>query len=421
LVSFAWLWAFGCGPSVLPQYEAARDAALADPGPPPANWTADAVLGVAPDQVASTVAPFLDKYGKFKGKIQQSMLGMTATAIPDLSLEDVKLAPSKTCDTCLLVDARVTGTVAWDALGQRGKVPVKGRVKLDGKLEATKVGDAFDCTLTPRDVQKLDLDMDGVDPNVQAVLDSKIMDWARSQLKEQIPPIPIGSFGGEGVPLRALRMIPTEGGGMQIRMLTRAKEPGKVDPKLAEPKAGFRLAIAPESVVGLARAASFAAGPQAHDVVPEPTSFSIDGDKFDLGLRVWRVSGSGWWRDYTVHGKVTAGKRNIELHPSGVEEGEKSKGAALADPLAYLGEGIILDAIEDAIDTSLPKIHGSTADAFMGKVKIQDVHGESGALIVDGDLTFATPQGKTGDNADDAPKPASGTRTPKPPRKQPKR
>jgi hypothetical protein len=420
VVSFAWLWALGCGPSVIPQYEAARDAALADPGAPEANWKPDAVLGVSPDQVEASVDPFLAKYGKFKGKIQESILGMTATATPDIQLSDITLSPSKICDSCLQVDARLDGEVAWDALGQKGKVPVKGRVKLDGELKAVKVGDAFDCTLTPRDVSRLDLDMAGLDPNIQAVLHDRVFDWAKTQLRDQIPPIPLGSFGGDGVPLRAITMIPTEGGGMQIRMLTRAKDPGKVDPKLSATDKGFRLVIAPESVIGLARAASFAAGPQAHDVVPEPTKLSIDGDKFDLGLRVWKVSGPGWWRDYLVHGTVTTGKRSIELHPSTVDEGDKSKGAALADPLAYLGEGIIRDAIATAVDTSLPKIQAKGAgDGLLGKVKIDEVRGESGALVVDGEMTMTNGKTPSVDRSD-PPNDGGGAR-PRSPKPKPKR
>ncbi len=405
-------WMLGCSASVVPQYEAARDAALADPGPPPANWQPDAVLAVAPEQVEAIVDPFLARYGKFEGKIERSVLGVTASATPKLTVTEVKLMPSKACESCLAVDAKLDGTLQWSALGQGGRVPVDGRVRFDGELAVNRAGDAFECTLTPRDVTKVDLDLGGLDGNVQSVLNSQILDWAKTQFKDQIPPIPVGSFGSDGVPLRAMKVIPTKGGGVQVRMLTRAKTPGVLDPSMISADQGFRLAIAPESVTGLARAAAFAAGPQSHDVVPEPTSFSIDGDQFALGLRLWKVSGRGWWRDYTVHGKISTGKRAVELKPGTVDEGPKSEGAAIADPLAFLGEGIILNAISDAVNTSLPRVKGTGfGEGVMGKVRIDEVRGANGALEVTGNLDLATAKAENKPRAD---KDDAGPRTPKP-------
>ena len=131
-----------------------------------------------------------------------------------------------------------------------------------------------------------------------------------------------------------------------------------------------------------------AAEPLDFDIVPEPTHLTIEGDTFELGLRLWRVSGRGWWRDYTISGTVEAGTKRVLLAPVSVTKDAASPGAALVDPLAFLGQGVILRTIESALNTSMP---ASRADRFIGldaALSVSKVQGEHGAVIVDGTLAL---------------------------------
>jgi hypothetical protein len=146
--------------------------------------------------------------------------------------------------------------------------------------------------------------------------------------------------------------------------------------------------VSQDSLLDLARAAAFRYGAVSHDIVVEPTALSITGDAFDLGLRLWKPVGKGWWRDYTVHGTVKKAARGVKLSPETVVEGEKSRGAALADPLSALAEGYILKVLEDSVATSLPDRRSTEVDALKNDVRIQSVAGRQGDLVVSGTMSI---------------------------------
>ena len=73
-----------CAPSVIPMYEAARDEALADPGPAPENWSPDAVLVLSAPLVDEALEGILAEHGTLKGDVP---LGpVTATSKLDQEL-----------------------------------------------------------------------------------------------------------------------------------------------------------------------------------------------------------------------------------------------------------------------------------------------------------------------------------------------
>ena len=37
-----------------------------------------------------------------------------------------------------------------------------------------------------------------------------------------------------------------------------------------------------------------------------PTALSGEAGAFELGVRLWRIPGAGWWRDYTVSGALAS-------------------------------------------------------------------------------------------------------------------
>ena len=114
----------------------------------------------------------------------------------------------------------------------------------------------------------------------------------------------------------------------------------------------------------------------------------------ELGLRLWRTSGKGWWRDYTVSGPVTLTKSRIKLKAEDVREDGKSKGAVLADPLAALGEGIILRAIENSVAAAIPTSQAATSRGIKTTVTVTDLSGATdGVLTLRGTLTAGEAKG----------------------------
>jgi hypothetical protein len=123
------------------------------------------------------------------------------------------------------------------------------------------------------------------------------------------------------------------------------------------------------------------------EVWAEPTSLDLDGGEFALGLRLWRLKGKGWWRDYTIRGDLTLVNQVLKLQPKEVQEGERSQGAALVDPLALLGESLILRVIEDAAAQSVPIGQATSVGGLTLKAKVSQAQGVADALMLSGDAT----------------------------------
>lgn len=384
-----------CAGSVMPLYQQARDDALADPGPPPADWKPDAVLHLSKTQLDEVVTAALESHGALTGRIKRSVLGLEIVATPDLTIDELTLGASKACKACVAVDTKLSGDVQWTAAGRKGKVPVKVAAAFDVELSATEAeASTFAMTAAPRELRDLKLTFGSVDATVARVLEQGVGDWLREDFLKDVPPVEIGAFGGEDVPLRAVR-IAGSGGGVRLEMLTRSPSPGVVDTKApAGLDEGFQLAISQDSLLDLARATAFQAGPLGYDVVVEPTALTLTEDGFTMGLRVWRPVGKGWWRDYTVTGDVEMARRGVKLLPQSVTEGAKSEGAGLADPLALLAEGYMLKTIEESIATTLPTKQTARAGDVRTDIAVRSIAGVGDAVVVSGVLDVREPAEK---------------------------
>ena len=121
-------------------------------------------------------------------------------------------------------------------------------------------------------------------------------------------------------------------------------------------------------------------------------------DTFVIGLRLWKTTGRGWWHDYEVGGDWKLENGELTMKPSGkVQDLGHSKGAALADPLLALAEGVIQKAIGGALNTAVPTSSGEMGDMGAEIVidRLQAVDGQlrlMGSAVVHGPKI--TPYGK---------------------------
>jgi hypothetical protein len=336
----------GCA-SILPAYQEAREAALADPGPAPESWAPDAVIHLSAALIDDVVAAAITEHGTFQATVDAGL----ATLEPRLRVDRLKFVRGDRCDDCVGVEIALDGEVAWTTPVLSGSTPVTADGRLDAIFTVEPSADRWQVTVRPRRLRDLTVEL-GTMKASAAGLSSALREWIDASLLASVPAQPIASLG-EGLPVRAVRVVP-DARTLQIHVLTNVPEPGAVDVAEARPKDGWRLDIAASSLLALARAEAFRAGPVTHDVLPEPTSLVVTDDGFQLGLRLWRVRGKGWWRDYTIEGTAGVKRGRLELEPISVVEGDRSPGAALVDPIAALGEGVILKAIEGAVDTTVP-------------------------------------------------------------------
>jgi hypothetical protein len=188
--------------------------------------------------------------------------------------------------------------------------------------------------------------------------------------------------------VRGFRVEP-EGAGLRVAMLSTAVHAGRVPPDEGRALEGFRLDASTDSILWLARTEAFARGPQrwrSYEVHVLPESLAIEDDTFRLGLRLWHLAGPSWWRDYVATGQATIQDGEVELTVQGVEAGATSPHAGLVDPLAALAQTVLLHAITEPLQHTLPASGAVVARKHRVGVEVREVRGEAGLVHVHGTL-----------------------------------
>lgn len=380
LVFFAW----GCGGSIHPLYDAAKEEALRDPGPAVGDWDPDVIVHLSGPVMNKTVRLMVEKHGV----LEKKFTAPGAELRPVLTVDKARVS-SKDCDGCVKIDLDLDGQLEWTLLGKKGKsVPFKVEVGFDADINVRDDKGTFRIDLAPKKVRRVELKLDDVDKAVRDVLRSELKPFVEDKLLAELKPVEVGAFGSKGLPLRGVKVLAADKG-LRLGLLTRSPSPTAVPLDVATENEGFTIVISADSAIDYARAAAFRQGPLTLDVVPEPTSISI-GPKgnFKLGLRLWRLTGAGWWRDYTIDGSAAVKQKTVALTAKGVTEGAKSEGAVLVDPLAALAEGLILEGIADAVNTTIPVNNRTVIGDLSARVLVEDIGGRDDYIVVTGDVAW---------------------------------
>lgn len=367
--------ALGCPEPVRGDYEAAKVEALKRAGPAPQDWAPDAVLHLSHDMLGTLLTEVLAHYGTLEDDISAGV----ATLHPSLDVKKVTLGEG-TCENCLGVTANLEGTLGIDSVVDT-TAPLVVDATFDAQVTVERTGPRWVLLLEPRELRDLDVTLSGVGLGYAK---QPVRQWIDRNFLADVPPQEITTLGGEELPLRAVNVVPRPNA-VQIHLLTAVLGSEPVPIVSATPK-GWRLDVSPETLTGLAASEAYAAGPLQHDIVPVPNSLALDGDHFRLGIRLWRLSGRGWWRDYEVTGRVKVEQAKFTFHPEEAKKIKSSKGAAFADPIAALGQGVILKAIEQALETTLPATHREDADGLRTRVTAKSLTGSPGLLTAEGGI-----------------------------------
>jgi hypothetical protein len=349
--------AAGCLSSVLAEYQASKAEVLGAPDPLATNWKPEVRVRLSPDLVEAVVATVLEEGLSTKRAITVSgPLGVSARVEPSVEVKNLRFGAAKSCEKCVNARATLDGKVGYDVAGYRGSVPLHGELAVDVAIALVRTGDGWSASATIEDVQSLEVEV----PRAGKVeLAGELERWARRGLREA-PAIPLGSFGGGGLPIRAAR-VAWIGDAAELEGATDVVGAGPVSAGGAAPDA-WAVSLDSATLLALARRAAFQQGALSHDVAVDPRALRIeDGGAFTLDLRLWRLAGAGWWRDYTVRGTLAIDGGKLVVRSDDVVETGKSRGAGLADPLVLLVEGRILQSIADAFDRAIPLRAGSVA------------------------------------------------------------
>ncbi|MEZ4237693.1 MAG: hypothetical protein R3F59_16405 [Myxococcota bacterium] len=337
----------GCT-SVIQEYEMARDLALTDPGAAPDGWVPDASIQLSKGLIDDLLTQTMQPPPVFDGEINMGLAVLT----PALTLETLKLGPSLGCEECLEIELGLGGDIAWAApLVGSGAAGVKVGGRIDAKLDISKVENGYAISVVPYGMRDVGVTVLGK----RAALDltGPVVGWAQRTVLQQLPRIELTEIGTETAPVRGVR-VSSSGEAVRFDLLTGARVPGALPTVMPYPTDGFQVDVSTESLLAIARTEAFRGGAYTHGILVEPTRLEFEGDQFVIGIRMWRTTGRGWWRDYEVEGTWALQDGELTMSPTKTYDRGHSRGAALADPLIALGEGIIQKAIGNALDTTVP-------------------------------------------------------------------
>ena len=172
-----------------------------------------------------------------------------------------------------------------------------------------------------------------------------------------------------------------------IEFLSNSSTTQALAPNQQAPRGDWELQVSNQLVNTWIRRQAFSKGIIAHGIAVDPRSFSMQDKSFNLHLRLWKLEGWGkWWRDYQVKGTAQLAKKKLQLTGSEVVAKDKSSGAGLADPLALLAEGLILDAIADNLQFGIPIRQTTKIQKANLIARTSDVSGNGDSLSIWGQL-----------------------------------
>lgn len=302
--------------------------------------------------------------------------------MPHLVVDQATVVPSDRCSPCLEFDGNLLGKVRWSIATLEGGFPFE--VAAAGVLQINIVdGNKVEARLQEVQsvqVKVMELGRFAVNPS------TTLQRGLQAVLVQRLKPMLLTTLDTSTLPIRDVRLS-TSSAGLKIDMLTNTPA-GKALPPLSAATSDVELAISEATLIGLARRAAFTQGTLSMDVAADPRLLMVNGENFTMGLRLWRLVGRGWWRDYTVNGKIVVDRGNVKLKPTNATPGATSPGAGLVDPLALLFEGTILSTVEKGLRQTLPATH---TEKLGGGVRLASevtgVEGRDGAVIVHGAIS----------------------------------
>jgi hypothetical protein len=351
----------GCGSTVLPLYEEQRSLALADPLPAPANWTPDGRIALSERMLQTILAEAILEAQK--GGENRALGGPGFSGTPNIRLQKLSLAEGN-CTDCVALTVSFTGDLDWKLLTKRGKSPFSATASLQSEVLIDHDKEGWHTRLVPKDIEDVRLETEAWSGTLNTALSKPLESWLKAQITQTLPEIPLATFQTRSLPVQAARAR-SLGGALTLEFLSGGTTTSPIPP--VKLRKGWSVNLSTATLVSIARAESFRHGPDTHSVVVTPLRFQAKGQGFELDIRIWRLKGAGWWRDYQVTGQIGAKPGAIKLTSQSVVELDQSPGAAFVDPLAALGEALIIKAIEDAITTSLP----NTKSVELGKKNIE--------------------------------------------------
>jgi hypothetical protein len=371
----------GCAPNIRPLYEAEAAAAGRVVRDVPPAWDPDLRVQFSTvsmqDAVREGVAVALEELPPVRIGLP---MGASATVAPSLALQGMAVTPSQACEGCLSYATSLQGDIRVAVLGSQVAIPVDAT--LLGTVQVA-VEKARVVVVRPHAVDRVRVSVRGVPALVQDP-SGAVQELIRGVIARHLPVTELYSLEGTSLPVRALD-VHVAPDGVELRMLSDAPGSAPVGPG-PMPAAGVRVRASNALVVALARREAFAAGPVMHEIVADPRGLRLDGEHFAMDLRLWRLSGKGWWRDYDIRGTLAVKGGEVRVNGEAATPAGHSPRAGLADPLSAAVAPFLAGSLQRAVSQALPGSHTEVDGGIRFSARLRTLTGESGAWIADADV-----------------------------------
>jgi len=248
------------------------------------------------------------------------------------------------------VDASLSGLLWWSVGKNRGRIPASLVVNTDFFIRTSWEEEGSKLELVLAEIRHIEAgsgQFRGISPQ------GEVAQWAHARMVDAAKPVYLGTVGGPNLPLSDIRVLPAKAG-TRIELATNASARTPILTPSPPMTGDWIGGVSTPSLLSLIRRAAFEAGEIMMEVHADPTALHVEDDNFTLNLRLWRLAGRGWWRDYQVTGKIVAHANRVRFKAENAVEIAHSRRAGVVDPLALLAKGQLLEAIESGCNQIIP-------------------------------------------------------------------
>jgi hypothetical protein len=342
---------------------------------PEEDWQPDARFRVSYEALEKTSLSTLEKKIK-KGKFPIKFLNQTITIGISNNIDEFSL--KKGTEDGILFSMKLKGDVSVKHPLLSFSTPYSGR------LEGNLVIDVHEKMLRIRTNKINDIKVSTkILPQIS--LTEPIKDWINDSLKE-VPPQDILELDFTAFAARDLRFVGSTHS-LDIELLSHFPKTQSLPMNRRRPRGDWEMEISNDTLSKIVRQKTFELKATGNGVNIDAQNLFIEKRNLNVSLRLWKLEGWGqWWRDYTIQCPILIENEELKLGEASADLIEKSKGAGLADPLALLAEGYILETIKQQIQYSMPNTQQAKLSGQTLQIKINGVLGNQKAFIMYGDL-----------------------------------
>ncbi len=378
----ATLLAAGCGSALKRDFQATYDAVMLRPAPLGSSWQPDATVRLADEAVQRAVREALAS-----AKLQTRLDLVAFVVTPKLRTPKLTLAPTSGCDACVTLMGTLEGDVSYKGMGTAGRTDLGVDLTMDARLEVEPADEGHALYGRLEGVRDLSIRLGIKKRRLVDLAATPISDWVATEIARAVPRFRLARFGTAGLPIRGLR-VRSDADTLVLDLHTSAPASGSRTPAPPPITEGWSAAVSVQSVLAIARREAFSKGALDYGVWADPLDLELEDDTFALTLRLWRPKGLGWWRNYEITGDAILERGRLMLVAHEVIELDASPGAGLADPLASLARGRILDALADAVNTSIPSSRAQDIAGVRTKWLVGSIVRNGDDLVLGGKVTF---------------------------------